>query len=94
MFVSLRRYPLLYNQRCRECSQNTAAEACRILKSLRGKGIVTATVKHSTQFSALPFEKVLDLFKRAKLKEAMRTEQNRKGILSIWQSMVRGDSAS
>ena len=66
----------------------------RSLKSLRGKGIVSATIEHSTQFSAVPFEKVLDLFKKAKLKEAQSIQRNKEEILSRWHAMTTGNSAT
>ena len=36
----------------------------------------------------MPFEKVLDLFVKAKMEEAQRIEQNRKDILSDWQEIA------
>jgi sugar-specific transcriptional regulator TrmB len=63
----------------------------RSLKKLQNKGIVSATAEHSALFSAVPFEKVLDIFAKAKMEEAQRIEQNKEEILSIWQSMINGD---
>ena len=66
----------------------------RSLKSLRGKGIVSATLERPAWFSALPFAKVLDLFMKARLEEAQSIEQNKEEILSHWNSMITGNSAS
>jgi sugar-specific transcriptional regulator TrmB len=61
------------------------------LKSLRHRGIVNATVERSIEFSAIPFDRVLELLKQATLNEAQRIEQNKEEILSIWQSVIMGD---
>jgi sugar-specific transcriptional regulator TrmB len=66
----------------------------RSLKNLRNKGIVSASPKRPAQFSAVPFEKIFDLSKNAKLEEAQRIEQNKEEILSYWRSMITGNSAS
>jgi sugar-specific transcriptional regulator TrmB len=65
----------------------------RSLKSLRGKGIVNATPEHPSQFSAIPFDKALDLLIKAHLREAQNIEQDKEEILAQWQSMIKGDSA-
>jgi sugar-specific transcriptional regulator TrmB len=66
----------------------------RSLKKLQNKGIVSSTAEHPARFSAVPFEKVLDLLLKAKLGEAQRIEQNKEEILSKWQSMIMGDFTS
>lgn len=58
------------------------------LKNLQAKGIVNATLEHPARFSALPFEKVLDLFIRAKMEEAQRVQKNKEELLSDWQSIT------
>ena len=40
------------------------------LKNLQNKGVITATLEHPARFSAVQFEKVLDLFIKAKMGEA------------------------
>ena len=60
----------------------------RSLKRLQNKGIVHATNEHPTLYSAVPFTNALDLFVKAKIKEAQNIEQNRNEILSYWQSMT------
>jgi len=58
------------------------------IKNLKSKGIVTQTLEHPAKFSALPFEKVLDLFVKAKTDEVQRIEQERKSLLLDWQSIA------
>jgi sugar-specific transcriptional regulator TrmB len=66
----------------------------RSLKKLQNKGIVSATLERPAKFSAVPFEKVLDIFAKAKIEEAQLIEQNKEEILSKWQSMIMGDFTS
>jgi sugar-specific transcriptional regulator TrmB len=61
------------------------------LKNLQSKGIVNATIEYPAKFSAVPFEKVLDLFIRAKMEEAQRIQQSKERILSDWQSIAIGE---
>jgi len=67
------------------------------IKDLQGKGIVTATLEHPAKFSAVPFERVLDLFVKAKTEEIQRIQVGRKDLLSDWQSISiteTGDESS
>jgi sugar-specific transcriptional regulator TrmB len=64
-----------------------------ILKSLQSKGIVNATLERPARFSAMPFEKTLDLFVKAKLEEAQRIEGGKDEILSDWQSISITEAA-
>ena len=59
-----------------------------ILKSLQGKGLVNAILEHPARFSAVPFEKALDLFTKAKMDEIKRIQQNKDSLISDWQSFV------
>jgi sugar-specific transcriptional regulator TrmB len=56
------------------------------LRNLQNKGIVSSTIEHPARFSALPFEKVLDLFIEAKVEETQRLQQSKDEILSKWQT--------
>lgn len=63
------------------------------LKGLQNKRIIKATLKYSVQFSALPFEKALDLLAEAKRKETQRIEENKDELIAHWLSMIqRNDS--
>jgi sugar-specific transcriptional regulator TrmB len=66
----------------------------RSLKSLQSKEIVNANLGSPAQFSAIPFDKVLNLLIKAHLKEAQYIEQNKEEILSHWNSMITENSAS
>lgn len=59
------------------------------LRKLENKRIVIATHERPAQFSAVPFEKAIDLLVKAKLEEAQRTQQNTHKALCDWQSMLK-----
>lgn len=59
-----------------------------ILKNLQNKTIVNATLNRPAKFYAIPFEKVLDLFAKAKFEEAKIIQQNKGKLLSDWQSIT------
>jgi sugar-specific transcriptional regulator TrmB len=65
-----------------------------IVKSLQSKGIVNSTLERPARFSAVPFEKVLDLFVKAKIEQAQRIQQKRDELLSDWQSIAIAESDS
>ena len=64
------------------------------LKRLQNKGIVSSTIEHPARFSAMPFEKVLDLFIQAKIEETRSLQQSKSEILSNWQGLELGDDTS
>jgi sugar-specific transcriptional regulator TrmB len=64
------------------------------LKSLQKKGVVNATCKRPARFSALPFEKVLDLLIKANIEEAERMIHDKEKLLSNWRSMTPNNSES
>jgi sugar-specific transcriptional regulator TrmB len=58
------------------------------LRGLQSKGLVNATLEHPARFSAVPLEKALDLFVKAKMEEAKSIQQSKERLLSDWQSIV------
>ena len=57
------------------------------LRTLQKKGIVSSTIEYPARFSAISFEKVLDLFIKAKIEETQRLQQSKDEILSKWQTL-------
>jgi HTH-type transcriptional regulator, sugar sensing transcriptional regulator len=49
----------------------------RSLKNLQTKGIVDASLEHPARFSAVTFDKVVDIFVNAKMAEASRIQENK-----------------
>jgi sugar-specific transcriptional regulator TrmB len=64
------------------------------IKRLQSKGIVNSTMERPARFSAIPFEKVLDLFIKAKIEETKKLQQSKAEILSNWQSLKLEDKTS
>jgi len=58
------------------------------LKSLQSKGLVNATLERPARFSAVSFEKALDLFAKAKMEEAKSIQRSKDNFLSDWQSIL------
>jgi sugar-specific transcriptional regulator TrmB len=80
-------------QRAREISTATKIPKNLLyqsLKNLQAKGIVNVTLERPARFSAEPFEKVLDIFVRAKLEEVEKIESNKSEILSEWKTIAVG----
>ncbi len=66
----------------------------RELRKLQNKGMVSASQEHPAQFSAVSFDKILDLLIKTHLKEAQRIEQDKEEILIQWHATVNKHSAS
>ena len=64
----------------------------RSLKNLQGKGIVESSLKHPAQFSAVSFDKVVDIFVKAKMAEANRIQENKEEILASWKALAVGET--
>lgn len=64
----------------------------RTLRKLQDKGIVHSSGERPATFSAVHIEKVIDLLIEANLEEAQQMEENREKILSLWRSMMKGNS--
>jgi sugar-specific transcriptional regulator TrmB len=62
----------------------------RSLKKLQRKAIVSATLEHPASFSAVSFEKILDLFIRAKLEEVQNIQYEKSKLLSSWEAIKIG----
>jgi predicted DNA-binding transcriptional regulator len=62
------------------------AQVLRILKSLQSKGLAESTLEVPKRFTAVPFEKVLNAFVKAKRDEANLIESAKKELLLHWKS--------
>ncbi|HLN44296.1 MAG TPA: helix-turn-helix domain-containing protein [Candidatus Sulfotelmatobacter sp.] len=60
----------------------------RCLRSLKNKRIVDSTIERTAEFSAIPFDKALELLINAHLKESRNIEQEKEEILNEWYSMI------
>ena len=64
------------------------------LRNLQKKGTITAFLHRPALFSALPFEKVLDLAAKAKIEEAQQEHANTSRAMLYWESMLKENSDS
>jgi sugar-specific transcriptional regulator TrmB len=64
------------------------------LKNLQNKGVITATLEHPARFSAIKFEKVLDLFIEAKMGEAKIIQQEKAEMLSSQPNPAQEDEGN
>lgn len=71
--------------------KNQQLHSC--LKNLQDKGIINCTSNHPKLFSAVPIEEALGSFINANLEEARQIEENREKILSIWQTIIKKNTA-
>jgi sugar-specific transcriptional regulator TrmB len=78
----------------RKATKLTKQQLYPSLKRLQSKGIVSSTIEHPARFSAMPFEKVLDLFIQARIEETRRIQQSKVEILSNWQNLRIEDGKS
>ena len=78
----------------RKATKLTKQQLYPSLKRLQSKGIVSATIEHPARFSAIPFERVLDLFIKAKIEDARILQQSKADMLSNWQNLKIEDSKS
>jgi sugar-specific transcriptional regulator TrmB len=63
------------------------AQVYLILKSLQRKGLVEQTMEFPTRFTAVSFDKVLDLNIKTKREEAALMESARRDLLNYWKSI-------
>ena len=61
------------------------------LNNLRSKGIVTVTLEKSAIFSAVAFERLLELFVKANIEQAHAISKTKKEILAGWRAMTEQD---
>ena len=70
------------------------AQVYNILKNLQAKGLVEPSLEFPTRFTAVPFEKVIDLSVKAKRDEAAFIENAKKEIMSYWNSISQSGCLS
>jgi sugar-specific transcriptional regulator TrmB len=64
-----------------------------ILGKLREKGVVDSSSDFPAYFSAVVFEKVLDLFMEARIEQQEALKASKEELLSNWRSLVKKDTS-
>jgi sugar-specific transcriptional regulator TrmB len=59
------------------------------LKKLQDKKIIKASVKQTIEFSAVPFEKAIDVLIQLKKEQAQSLQERKTQLLSSWQSVTK-----
>src|SRR3990170_1252661 len=87
VYVFLAKHGVLKSREAARQIRKDKAQVLRILKSLQSKGLVESTLEAPKRFTAVPFEKVLDAFVKAKRDEATLIESTKKDLLLYWKSI-------
>ena len=64
-------------------------ELHRSLRNLQNKGIITANPEGNKLFSALPFEKAIELLIEIRTEQAQIIQESREELLSSWREMKK-----
>jgi len=64
----------------------------RSIKNLKTKGIIDTFPGRPARFSAVPFEKVLDLLISVKAEQQKALQESKEELLSTWRSITRKKS--
>ena len=87
IYVFLAKHGVLKSREVAKQIRKDNAQVLRVLKSLQGKGLVESTLEAPKRFSAVPLEKVLDAFVKAKREEATLIESTKNELLLYWKSI-------
>jgi sugar-specific transcriptional regulator TrmB len=87
VYVFLAKHGVFKSRELARQIKKDKAQVLRILKSLESKGLVESTLEAPKRFTAVPFEKVLDAFVKAKRDEANLVESTKKDLLIYWKSI-------
>jgi sugar-specific transcriptional regulator TrmB len=64
----------------------------RSLQRLQSKGVTIASDERPFEFSAVPFEDVLDLLMEIKKEQAQALQESKKEVLSSWRKILEENS--
>jgi sugar-specific transcriptional regulator TrmB len=92
VYVSLTEHGSQRAQEIATALKTYKRQVYRSLKNLQAKGIVNASTNRPAQFSAISFEKVLDILIKENVEEAKRVEKNKNELLTKWQTLIREKS--
>ena len=69
-------------------------ELTRGLKNLQDKQIVKASAQKTVKFSAVYFEKTINLLIETKKEQALAWHESRKELIKTWQSLIEKDTSN
>ena len=91
VYVFLTKYGALKGLDIAKRIKKHKAQVYNILKNLQAKGLVEPTIEFPARFTAVPFEKIIDLSVEAKREEAAFIENAKKEIMSHWSSISQSE---
>ena len=91
VYVFLTKYGALKGLDIAKRIKKHKAQVYNILKNLQTKGLVEPTIEFPARFTAVPFEKIIDLSVEAKREEAAFIENAKKEIISHWSSISQSE---
>jgi sugar-specific transcriptional regulator TrmB len=68
------------------------SQTYRSLKNLKSQGIRNSSPEHPARFSAVLFEKVLELLIKARTEQQKALQESKKELLSAWKSITKKDA--
>lgn len=89
VYVFLAKHGTLKSRDIARQLKKDKAQVLRVLKILQARGIVEPTLETPQRFSAVPFEKLLDSFVKAKREEADLIERTKEDLLIYWRHIDR-----
>ena len=63
------------------------------LKKLQDKKLVKASDQQTVEFSAVPFEKAIDLLIEVKKEQAQNLQEKKLELLSSWQNITQSENS-
>ena len=69
-----------------------AKELINSLKNLQDKKLIQISAQQTVEFSAVPFEKAIDLLIEVKKEQAQSLQERKMELLSSWQNMAKKNS--
>ena len=69
------------------------AQVYRVLKNLESRGMVDLTLEKPTRYTAVPFEKLVELLIKTKKDDISFLEDNKNELLTQWRSINLQESA-
>jgi sugar-specific transcriptional regulator TrmB len=87
VYIFLAKHGVLKSREAARQIKKDKAQVLRILKSLQSKGLAESTLEAPKRFTAVPLERVLDAFVKAKRDEAALIESTKEDLLLYWKSI-------
>lgn len=92
LYIFLARHSPLRSGEIAKGIHTHRVEVYRMLGNLQKKGVIERTLESPTRFTAVPLEKVLDAFIKARQEETAAMERTKESVLIDWKNISRIES--